>query len=435
MPTRSRRLPFWVMIIALVICVLAGVFVLLWFKLPTWAPAWVVEHSPWVDPIIRSVEEEPSLREQGWKRLSGRGGAVAPAMIAYLETDRKEAVTLACWVLRDVVNPDMVVPVMRRLKSRGGHGVTIFDLGNLIEALSKQQAKLVVDALLPIPEGTESETLLLISLAGRMDDPRAIDALRAIIWEPKDSTSNPLKESFGRSAIAVASLANSPVPAAKSWVIQALEDPAAHVRLRAVSGLTSPVGRKPLDAVLSLELAKRLKDDDATVREAAAVAANFNLLPGAEAEMITWLDASDPKKRSTGLTGLGSKHASEAAIGAIAQCIHDPESKVQRSAINALCRTANPLVVPYLLDAYPSLPIKLQKEILTNFKGKGLNQHPEVFPFLLRLMEGQDLEMGNVAEEVVWHLRLTEEQRDLAMATRDALQRRNAQEETKPTAP
>jgi HEAT repeat protein len=358
-------------------------------------------------------------------------------MIAYLETERAEAVALACRVLREIVNPDMIVPGMRRLKSGTGRGASISDLGNLAEALSKQSAALVVDALLPIPQGNEDQTLLMIPLAGRLNDPRACDALRAIIWEPEDPMRNSMKESFGRSAIAVTALVDSPVPDARSIVMRALESPDAYIRLRAVSGLTAPLGRKPLSTDLLLLLAKRLQDDDATVRDAAVVAAVYNPIPGAETELITWLTAPDPMKRSSGLLGLGSKYATPAAIDAMATCLHDPDTKVQAAAIRALGRTANRLVVPHLLDAFSSLSIKAKKEVLNslNLERKALIDHPQVFPFLLSVMGDPDLDTANAAEQLVWRIRLTDEQRALAESAREELQRRRDQPAVKPPSP
>jgi len=105
-PAPSRRLPLWVIIAAPTACVLTGVFVLLWFKLPTWAPEWVVEHSPWVDPIVRAVEADHRQNSTAVMVLAKMRPYVTWKMAGYLGNGHQESRPFAAQCLRSSIDPE-----------------------------------------------------------------------------------------------------------------------------------------------------------------------------------------------------------------------------------------------------------------------------------------------------------------------------------------
>ena len=51
----ARPARTWIIIVGVLLLVVQVAGVVLWWKLPTWAPLWVAEHSPWVEPVFRSM--------------------------------------------------------------------------------------------------------------------------------------------------------------------------------------------------------------------------------------------------------------------------------------------------------------------------------------------------------------------------------------------
>jgi hypothetical protein len=114
-PPRSRRLSFWAVQVALAVCALGGVFTLLWFKLPTWAPELVVKHSPWVDPVLRAVAEDSGLYESGRNRVVNLGNGINPSLRARLHDENPIIRSLAAGILgrlKDEESIDQLISMM-----------------------------------------------------------------------------------------------------------------------------------------------------------------------------------------------------------------------------------------------------------------------------------------------------------------------------------
>lgn len=54
-PSCLRRSTPWILLTSGGVCLLGIVAVVLWIWMPSWAPEWVVKHSPWVDPVLRAM--------------------------------------------------------------------------------------------------------------------------------------------------------------------------------------------------------------------------------------------------------------------------------------------------------------------------------------------------------------------------------------------
>jgi HEAT repeat protein len=407
---RSRRLPFWVVIIALVVCALGGVFVLLWFKLPTWAPAWVVEYSPWVDPIVRAVEYDSEI-EAVARKLASRGGSVAPAMVGYLESTDPMTVNLACRVLREVTNPMMVEPVIAKLKQETA--LSSMDRSALIDALAKQSAGVVMDSILPIPETKNGTTFELILLLGRLDDPRAVATLREIIWEDPPTELSGLQIWASPATFSAAALTYLPVPQAREILKQALADSVESIRVCALAGLVLPVKgkREPLGEEICRVVVDRLDDPDARVRKAAIMVAEFHFLPGAEAVLVAKLERAEPADRRTLLFGLGAPHTTDAAIPVIAKHLRDEDPKIQCAAADALGRTKKPAVVPFFREAFSSLSELARTAVLLQMRSPSLHTNPEAVPLLFLALETEDDELAKLAGQTLLKMDLDEDHR------------------------
>lgn len=184
---RSRRLPFWVVIVALVACALGGVFVLLWFKLPTWAPAWVVEHSPWVDPIVRAVEADKEVRSEAWDRLAGFGPAIVPAMAQYLETKIPSQRWLAAEFLGNSEEPTAFNTLLPFLSDRDPHIVyevmTMLRLEPHRPALQRRRDAIVPDLIAHLGDEGPQIQGKAAELLGILREEDAVEPLLQLLQE------------------------------------------------------------------------------------------------------------------------------------------------------------------------------------------------------------------------------------------------------------
>lgn len=94
----------WIIGVGVLLLLVQAVGMVLWWKLPTWAPLWVAKHSPWAEPIFRAwVVTDGREGEEVKKHLLRRlidGGAASQGMLPRWGTtdgskERIEAVFLA----------------------------------------------------------------------------------------------------------------------------------------------------------------------------------------------------------------------------------------------------------------------------------------------------------------------------------------------------
>jgi HEAT repeat protein len=383
-PTPSRRLPFWVMIIALVFCALAGVFVLLWFKLPTWAPAWVVEHSPWVDPIVRAVEDAQknprrgasSVMGEALLRIESMGEAARPGLLQALGSESRTTRTFVLHTLSSTVDEQLIVPLVQLLlleareleaearKSGGSSRIAgqrqRFD--PIYAVLLTQSHAALAEAILPLPTGSDLEAAVVFELAGKVADDRLVVALANILREPPGPWNEMVGAVYGgRAVMAADALLHSPVTAAIPALLPAFEDSSVRVRqvvVGAVRGLF-----KPVDFRLGQAMCRRLSDEDADVRRTAAKAMVFIEIPEAEEGLISLSQRADTRDREAAVFGLGSIHATQRAIDRLAECLADDvDEAVRASALNALVKTDNSAAIPPLLLALAAGTPRVRRE-------------------------------------------------------------------------
>lgn len=342
-PTRSRRLPFWAMIIALVVCALAGVFVLLWFKLPTWAPAWVIEHSPWVDPIVRADlakerldwSAKSKIRKSAVQRMQGRGVAIIPQMIGYLEHESLVVRDLAVETLQSFTDERVARALAARLRAGRENDEPYREM---LVALVKQDPALVTDLILPFPSGNTQPAIWSLEVASRLADPRLVQPMREIVWEPElpTATSNSqVIESGGRWVMAAWALARSPEPSAIPALLPAFSDPSPMIRRRAMKGLAAQFKRK-LDPRLEEVVRQGLNDPDGEVRRQSMWVRSWSPISGTEERLIDIAKAAPPEDLPALIAALVAGWNSQLAIDQAATFLLDPDEKIRIRTLKAL---------------------------------------------------------------------------------------------------
>ena len=435
-PTRSRRLPFGAIIIALVISALGGVFVLLWFKLPTWAPEWVVEHSPWVDPIVRAVEENPSIREEAVRRLVGMGESVVPRMVEIITHQDQ---TLSVEVFSLLTDNRAIVPMIEQIlipERSDPRFVTSAPPAkdSWIPPLRHQNPSAVTDHLLPhLRPGVEIPYQLL-DVAGRIDDHRLVDVLRQLLhqpWKPENLRDGRLdQEPTVRAAKA---LVESPCPSAVPVLVESFGNADPAIRLRVVFGIlvtTHEGGRFrefDWDARVKQLILAGATDADSQVRQTAAMCMGMKEIDGSEPHMIRLSYAGDPGERSAAVFALRMNKPSQEAQGRIIALLKDPDPKVCLYAVDGISSIDDPAsVTGDLIDLLSSPSDRLRGVICSTLGRKQHCSHPRVFAAMLTAMDDPSSHVAQRAEMTAWGAASTPEQKAAVEAKSEAVKQRRS---------
>jgi len=443
-PAPSRRLPLWVIIAAPTACVLTGVFVLLWFKLPTWAPEWVVEHSPWVDPIVRAVEEDEDQMADAVAVIAHGGAARIPAMRAYLTHPTLVVRRVAARVLGEFRDPvatealliglddpdeDMVKDTIKALGQTGDRRaltamVEFLDreppqastgesgkwLGALMMALAtlpRFSHRDVAEVILPLPEEYSHRAGWRFELAGKVSDERVVKALARALYESENFGWQ--DKLGGRGGAAARALAYLSHPDALTVFQHAFASDSAVVRSHAIKGIMFQSGGLVDPQLIHLVL-RSLDDQNDEVRSTAATAFSMLNHPPAEPRLLELSRDTNTKVRIGAMFGLGTKGASESAIQRMGEGLSDPEAEVQSSALGGLRRTKNPLAVKHLIDAFANLEGRQRTMCVLILSTKPFDQDEQVFPFMLVLAKHPEAEIRSEALETLGRLAVTEAQ-------------------------
>src|SRR4051812_13954494 len=79
----------WLLWASVALAVILSTATVLWWQLPRWAPLFVIEHSPWVEPTLRANKAANKsvpgyVLNVLWARLRGWDGDCVPGLIACL---------------------------------------------------------------------------------------------------------------------------------------------------------------------------------------------------------------------------------------------------------------------------------------------------------------------------------------------------------------
>lgn len=97
---RSRRRIQIVLAIALVVMGVASVLVCCWFLLPRWAPGFVVQHSPWIEPMVRAAANDAEAESVARWRFLEWGRKADPELYACMHAPGLRNTVLKVFPLR-----------------------------------------------------------------------------------------------------------------------------------------------------------------------------------------------------------------------------------------------------------------------------------------------------------------------------------------------
>jgi HEAT repeat protein len=426
-PVAAPRAPRHGLLLLIVVgggCVLAGAFILLWFRLPVWAPAWVIAHSPWVEPIMRAAEEggaggsrQHGILAPAIERLAGRGPAVVPAMIDRLGDGSPVAVEVAASVLAHFTDDAMCRPLvasMRRHASRAQ-----------VEALRRQTPSVVVDALLPLPAGNDFTTLWTLELSALVADPRLVPALAAIVWEPEPPpppVPPDLDGSGGRWVMAAWALARSPEPAAIPALMPAFADRDPVIRRRAIEGVWRLFQHR-LDPRLADAVRRAIVDEDRVVRRFAAFALGHAELPDTEDDLLRLSRSPDPDDRYATILALGRGWLSIRAIERLGDLLVDEDERIRKRAESGVKEALSSRPSALLVQCLASPHALIRRLACQNLVSTGITRGEDqpAVQGLIRMLDDPVAEVAAAAASSLEQAGLDEAQRELVAA---ALRRR-----------
>lgn len=403
-----RRHGFLALIIAGTCVGLMGAFILLWFKLPVWAPVWVVEHSPWVDPIMRAVEWSgsggrmvPSVRDPAILRLSARGVSVVPSMVGWLEHGSSEPVQVAASVLGGFKDDRFCSPLVASMRRHAGR--------SQVDALARLTPSVVVDALLPLPVANDPNTIWMLELAAVVDEPRLVPVLAAIVREPEPPAPQPSFEAGSRWVMAAWALTRSPQPSAIPALLPAFSDRDLVIRRRALEAVWRMFARK-LDPRLAEAVRQGLGDADAQVRRYAALTLANGEIMGTEDALLALSRSSDPVERAAALSGLGTSWSSQRAVDRLGECLGDAEKRPHKLAWQGLRRTRRIPSPEITRQAFSMLAVEERKELcrLVSAAGWSRDRAAPAVVALIQAIDDPADEVSALANELLDRIALSE---------------------------
>ncbi len=106
----SRAARNLIICVGVVLLVVQIALVVCWWKLPVWAPEWVIAHSPWPDPVLRAFRHSEVPHHQFRLQLSDFGPAIGPALLRQYGTDDTTDRLLMLVLATDLAVSDGVRP-------------------------------------------------------------------------------------------------------------------------------------------------------------------------------------------------------------------------------------------------------------------------------------------------------------------------------------
>lgn len=396
----SRRLPLGVIIVVLAVGLLSGVFSLLWFKLPDWNPRWVIKHSPWADPIVRSVSSGSSSEvvSDAAVAIVRLGRDATPRMLSAIggdPTDQK----LAAYFFAHFQDKRSIQPIVERVMAlhtakTGAAAVLESPMHHWAIPLGNQDPQSVVACLLPYFRTGAEVPWPFFVVAGRIDDERMVEALVPLLKQPWNDGDLEIDRVITEPTfLAAGALANSPCQSGITVLEAAYGDSAASMRLRAVYGIvisTGGVGRyrgKEWHPRLKVLLARALTDSDIRIRRVAADVMSEHEIPGVEAQLIEMTRSTDPGERRSAINGLAAEWYGDQARHRLVECLRDPDPEVCVAAITVVSNFREEVPIGELLNLLDAPDDRIRGAACLDLVHKEAANDPRVFSTLIKLID------------------------------------------------
>lgn len=325
-----------------------GLALVLWFWLPGWAPQWVAEHSPWVDPVVRADV------------LGGYGGTM---LSTRMEIWRESGVPalVDCLVHRD--------PRIRHCAAGA--------IGTYSSSRPSQHDTLVT----ALDDPDEDVRSAAIECLGTNPNPAALMTLLARLPSQRGDLRYRVAEAIGKAWR----------PEALPVVVAMLDHAQADVRANACMALDFAKDARaiePLLALLAREPIGELPDPRDSPRETAANALAH--LPDIDERMIALLTDPNPRLRAAGATVLfwRMELVPRSALTPLLRALDDSEIAVRSNAIGAIANIDGAAQMDLLL-VYISKPEPLLRRGGI-YAFRHLLKEPKAVPMLITALGDSD---------------------------------------------
>lgn len=319
----------------------------LWIWLPGWAPNWVAQHSPWVDPVVRADVygghggSMLSMRMDGWRE------SAVPTLVD-------------CLVHRDA-----------RIRHCAADAI-----GQYIASHPSQHGILAT----ALDDPDEEVRRAAIACLGTNRNPAALTTLLARL---------PAERGVLRRQLAAA-IGDAWRPEALPAVVALLDDPRAETRTNACMALEFAKDARavePLVAMFAREPVVELPDPDLSPRESAAFALAH--IPDCEERLLILLADPDPRLRAAGATALFWRaDNSRSMLAPLLRAVGDPEVVVRYHALMAIANIDAAAHLDLLLGHITNPDPLLKRAGIFAFRH--LIKEPKAMPLLLVALGDSD---------------------------------------------
>jgi HEAT repeat protein len=303
-----------------------------------------------------------------------------------------------------------------------------------ISPLRHQRAESMTGALLPHLRSDADIPHQVLDVAGGIDDPRIIEALRRLLHQPNQGVDLKNAQLAYRPTIRAAkALAESPCLSAIPALVESYAGNDATIRLRILCGilLTTDEGgqyREPEvnwdDRLRDLILAG-ITDGDSRVRQVAAMCLGMKQVADSEKDLLKMTYADDSSERAAALVGLRWKNMSQEVQARIVALLKDPDREVCQQAVYATIMLDDPSsVTGHLLDLLSSPSEHLREIVCSRLGHKSHRLDPRVLPAMIEMMGDSSNYVARRAEATAWFAATSPEQKALVEAVSAKLERR-----------
>ena len=326
---------------------LLALALVLWIWLPGWAPQWVAEHSPWVEPVVRADV------------LGGYGGAL---LSTRMDDWRESGVPalVDCLTHRDA-----------RIRHCAASAI-----GTYASSRPSQHATLAT----ALDDPDEEVRRAAIECLGTSKNPAALITLLARLPAQRGDLRHHLAEAIGK-AWRLEAL---------SVVVALLDDPRADVRANACMALDHAKDLRAIEPLLTMfarEPVGELPDPSDSPREAAAFALAH--LPDCEERLLALLADPDPRLRTAGATALFWRERNpRAMLAPLLRAVGDPEVVVRYHALMAIANIDAAAYLELLLGHITNPDPLLKRAGIFAFRH--LIKEPKAMPLLIAALGDSD---------------------------------------------